>query len=352
MGDDLSLAPALDPGRRIGLAAVSSDRFIVSPLYDTLFFIASPLLGIAVVLTAARFLPAVTVESGVLIYFAIGHHVPTFLRAYGDPDEFTANRFRLLWIPALVLPLIGAIVLLDSRLLGLLFIWDQYHFVRQHYGFMRIYDAKNQSLAVGRVNLDQLLCFSWFLAIITHSDLYSFIYTSAFLDLGIAFPGWIGTLLRDATLAAAIAVGLAYAVKLLRRYSSGEPVSVLKLAITGTTYGVWTWAYVIFPHPALSYPISSFFHCLQYDALAWHYNNVKAQRLDPRAGNALFRYISASRHLWLYLGAIGSYGLFSHFGTLIAPTAIVIANRTTAVLHYYFDSFIWRVRRPEFRKLL
>ena len=27
-------------------------------------------------------------------------------------------------------------------------------------------------------------------------------------------------------------------------------------------------------------------------------------------------------------------------------------DRTTAVLHYYFDSFIWRVRRPEFRKLI
>lgn len=332
--------------------AISSDRFIVSPLYDTLFFIASPLLGIAVVFTAWRFVPAVTVESGVALYFALGHHVPTFMRAYGDPDEYASNRFRLLAIPALVLPLIGALVLLDSRLISMLFIWDQYHFVRQHYGFMRIYDAKNQSLLNGRLNLDQLLCFSWFIAIITHSDLYSFIYTAAFTDLGLSPPGWIGPLLRNGSLAAAVAVAIAYGVHLLRRVSSGEPVSVLKLAITGTTYGVWYYAYVLLAHPSLSYPISSFFHCLQYDALAWHYNNVKAHRLEARPGNAIFRYLSASRHIWLYIGAIFGYGLVSNLANFVAPIGITIVNRTTAVLHYYFDSFIWRVRRPEFRKLL
>ena len=45
----------------------------------------------------------------------------------------------------------------DAILLGLLFIWDQYHFVRQHYGFMRIYDAKNKTLATGSLDTTVLL---------------------------------------------------------------------------------------------------------------------------------------------------------------------------------------------------
>lgn len=348
----MSTATAWTGERRLQGLTLSRDRFIVSPLYDSVFFLGSPLVAVAVVFSLASVLPAVTVESGVLVYMAIGHHVPTFLRAYGDPDEYARNRFRLLVIPALVLPLIVAAVLLDSRLLGMIFIWDQYHFVRQHYGFMRIYDAKNKSLATGRVNLDQLMCFSVFIAIIAHSDFYSFIYTGALLDLGVVFPTWIGPLVRNVSLAAAIGIGFAWVVHLLRRLSSGEPVSVLKLAITGTTYAVWYYAYVVLSNPALSYPISSFFHCFQYDALAWHYNQAKAKTLERSPGNALFRYIHSSKHVWLYIGAIGSYGLLSHFGTLVVPSLILVLNRTTAILHYYFDSFIWRVRRPEFRSLL
>jgi hypothetical protein len=349
----LSWATALDRNRPPLLrVSLSSDRFIVSPGYDALFFIGSPLLAILVVLGAWRFLPAVTIEGTVALYLAVGHHVPTFLRAYGDPDEYTRNRFRLLTIPALVLPLVALSYLVDSRLLGLIFIWDQYHFIRQHYGFMRIYDVKNPSAVKPRRNLDQVLCFALFAAIITHSDFYSFVYTGAFADLGIVFPGWLGTFVRDASLVVAIAVVLSYVFEHVQHVRAGGSVSVLKLALTGTTYGCWYFSYVVLSHPALSYPISSFFHCLQYDAFAWHYNQKKAQSLEPKRGNAIFRYIHARRHAWLYLGAIGAYGFGSHIGSFIEPGVVFVVNRTTALLHYYFDSFIWRVRRPEFRKHL
>jgi hypothetical protein len=76
------------------LRSLSPDRFIVSPLFDSLFFIGSPLIAIAVVLGAWQFFPATTVEGHVLLYMAVGHHVPTFFRAYGDPDEFARNRMR------------------------------------------------------------------------------------------------------------------------------------------------------------------------------------------------------------------------------------------------------------------
>ncbi len=351
----MSATPSTQPGlprRHAALESLARERYIVSPLFDGLFFIGSPLLAIAVILGAWQFMPALTIESAVLVYMAVGHHVPTFLRAYGDPDEFAENKFRLLVIPAFVVPLMVAIYLVDSRLIGLLFVWDQYHFVRQHYGFMRIYDAKNKSITTRRMNLDQWLCFSLFVAIITHSEFYAFVYTSSFFDLGLVFPEWTGTLLRQGSLAVAIGVCVAYALDLGRRLASGEPVSLLKLGITVTTYGTWWFAYVALSHPALSYPISSFFHCLQYDALAWHYSEVKARGLARRKGNAIFRFMHQSRRPWFYLLAIGGYGFLSEIGSTLVPGAVFIVNRTTGVLHYYFDSFIWRVRRTAFRQNL
>jgi hypothetical protein len=330
--------------------AFSREKYIVSPGYDWIFFIGSPLLAVAAVLSAASFFPARAVEGTVLTYMAVGHHVPTFLRAYGDPDEFTRNRFRMLAVPLCVAPVMLLLYLVDARLLALIFIWDQYHFVRQHYGFMRIYDVKAGSLSDGAARLDQWLCFACFGSILAHSDFYAYVYAGAFYDLGIAFPGWLAPLLRTGSLAAAIAVGALYLLQLQSRLAQGLPVAWLKLVIFATSFGVWYYAYVVLSHTFLSYAISSFFHCLQYDALAWVYNRAKARSLTPSRGNAFFRTIHG--HLSLYVLAIFGYGLFSGLGRGVSTTAILALNSTTGVLHYYFDAFIWRVRRPEFREHL
>lgn len=343
---------AASPPARGLRAALSRDKYIVSPLFDWFFFIGSPLVALGVVLTALQFLSAPTVEGYVLTYMALGHHVPTFLRAYGDPTERARNRFRLTAIPLLVVPLMALLYMFDSRLLALIFLWDQYHFVRQHYGFMRIYDAKIGVVPKSANNLDQWLSFSWFAYIIAHSDFYSLGYTAGLLDFGIVIPTWTGAVIRQGTLAVAGSVGVIYVFQLARRVAYGEPISLLKLATTLTTYGVWWYAYTVLSAPFISYAISSLFHCLQYDALAWTYNRKMASSLQASSGNRFFRSIHAPRHLWMYVAAILAYPIFCQIAGAAAPAAIYVVNRTTGVLHYYFDSFIWRVRRPEFRKHL
>lgn len=331
---------------------LSRDEYIVSPLFDWIFLIGSPLIAIAVVLGAVQLLPKAQVEAYVLTYMALGHHVPTFLRAYGDPSEYDTNRFKLITIPAVVVPILFLIYLIDSRLFMLIFIWDQYHFVRQHYGFMRLYDAKVGNIPTGRYNLDQLLSFSGFICIIAYSDFYSYVYTGTFYDLGLVLPPWIGTVLRQGSLSVTAILGILYVLDIQRRWAQGERITVLKLAIFANTYGVWYYAYVVLSDPLLSYSISSFFHCLQYDAFAWYYNQKKARTLDRTKGNLIFRYLHGSRMWPLYVLVIFGYGFLSGTAGGVAPGLIYFVNRTTGVLHYYFDSFIWRVRRAEFRKHL
>jgi hypothetical protein len=330
-------------------AAFARDKYIVSPAFDWLFFLGSPLLAVAAVHAALEVLPAPRVEGYVLTYMALGHHVPTFLRAYGDPQEFSRNRFKLLAIPALVVPLIALMYLIDSRLLAMVFLWDQFHFVRQHYGFMRIYDAKIGRIARSGNNLDQWLSFTWFAAILAHSDFYSFGYLGSFTDLGVLFPAGTGAFVRQASLAAAIGVGVLYAGDLVRRTASGEPVSLLKLCITATSYATWYYAYVVLSDLFLSYAISSLFHCLQYDALAWYYNVKKADSIREPGQSRIFRAVHRRGRVWLYAGAILAYPVFCQVAGTALPGAVYVLNRTTGILHYYFDSFIWRVRRPDFR---
>ena len=95
-----------------------------------------------------------------------------------------------------------------------------------------------------------------------------------------------------------------------------------------------------------------FFHCLQYDAFAWYYNHSKAQTLSPGPQNAFFRTIHSSNRLWMYVGSIFAYGFLSHILITSAPAAVLLVNRMTGLLHYYYDSFIWRVRRQDFSRHL
>jgi hypothetical protein len=339
--------------RRAGaFDSLARDKYIVSPAFDWFFFIGSPLIAVALVQLSTRFFSEAAVGGAILTYMALGHHVPTFLRAYADPDEFSRNRFRLTVVPLLVVTMVAVLAVFNSKLLAFVFVWDQYHFVRQHYGFMRIYDAKNGSTKTEGPNLDLWLCFSLFVYIIARGDFYSYVYANTLFEAGLTPPAWLGPLLLNVSFAVAATVFLMLAFGFARRIRAGEPVSMLKIAVTLTTYGVWYYAYVMFSNPFLSYGISSLFHCLQYDALAWHYNRRKAVTMEAVPRTRLFRYVHASRHLWAYLGAILAYGLFSSFVGGLAPLIVFVINRTTGVLHYYYDSFIWQVRRAEFRKLL
>lgn len=332
--------------------AWSRQRYIVSPLFDWVFFIGSPLLAVALINVATLWFSEANISGVVLTFMAIGHHVPTFLRAYADPDEFARNRYRLVVVPVLVVGVMALLAARSSQLLQLIFVWDQYHFVRQHYGFMRIYDAKNGVVARSGPNLDLWLCFSLFIYIIAKGDLYSYIYAYSLLDAGLPPPAWLGALLYQIAAVVAVAVVVLFALDLLRRVREGQPVSPFKIAITLTTYGVWYYAYVVYSNPFLSYSISSFFHCLQYDALAWHYNRRKAAALPEQARAGVFRYLHAGRHVWAYVLAIFAYGFLSTVFGAVAPAVVFVINRTTGVLHYYYDSFIWQVRSADFRKNL
>ena len=332
--------------------SLARDRYIVSPSFDWLFFIGSPLLAVGAIFASLRFVPAEQVEVAVLSYLAVGHHVPTFLRAYSDPDELAEHRWRLTAVPIAVVLVMVLLFVFESRLLSLVFIWDQYHFIRQHYGFMRIYDARNGSLAEDGGRLDQSLCFALFLAIIAHSDFYSFVYTEGLYELGVLLPAWLGPTLRDATLWGAGGVAAFWLWDLSVRARRGQSVALLKLAILASTYGVWAYSYSVLSAPLLSYSISACFHCVQYDALAWWYSHRKAETMPDKPGSAVFRYLHTRNRIWLYATCIFAYGFLSHRGGELVPALVFFVNRTTGLLHYYFDSFIWRVRKSEFRRHL
>ena len=77
------------------------------------------------------------------IALAVGHHLPGFIRTYGDADLFRRYRVRFILAPILVFGCSLWFAKHDLHgVLLLSLVWAIWHGMMQHYGFMRIYDAK------------------------------------------------------------------------------------------------------------------------------------------------------------------------------------------------------------------
>src|SRR5262245_49726542 len=96
----VSTAPLAPPAQQPRMAGAKS-LWILNPWWDQLLVIATPLLIVPVVLFLAS--PGVGVQTEtiaivVTAFFALGHHLPGMIRAYGDRELF--QRFRLRFIIA------------------------------------------------------------------------------------------------------------------------------------------------------------------------------------------------------------------------------------------------------------
>ncbi|HIA19462.1 MAG TPA: hypothetical protein EYN70_08615, partial [Planctomycetaceae bacterium] len=171
---------------------VLRQNWVLGPISDFLLIIAAPVLGlfwaVATYHIAYRISidvyqhPAevairngVTAVLSIFMVFNVAHHLPTFIRIYGDRDLVRRFRWSLLLGP--VVPLAASIALASYVIakdidIGfilyinlILILWDPWHFLMQHYGFMRIYDRHNAAPRKLAGWMDYGICTSWFVFI-------------------------------------------------------------------------------------------------------------------------------------------------------------------------------------------
>ncbi len=91
-----------------GAALPRSSGWMVSPSWDMAFIVASPLAIVPLLWVLAH--TAITPEQLAIPVFAfatLGHHLPGYMRAYGDRELFERFRLRFVVVP----PLLFGIVL-------------------------------------------------------------------------------------------------------------------------------------------------------------------------------------------------------------------------------------------------
>ncbi|MEE2672991.1 MAG: tetratricopeptide repeat protein [Myxococcota bacterium] len=351
-----------------GAALPRSSGWMVSPGWDMAFIIASPLLIVPALWILAH--TVVTPERLAIPVFAfatLGHHLPGYMRAYGDRELFARFRLRFVVVPPLVF--VTVLLLVQPSIFGLEFappsslqllmvVWGAWHGLMQIYGFMRIYDAK-QGIGHGLTQrLDLAICFAIFIGGFLFSDSRIFSLMDLVWKAGI--PTFSAEALATTRLVAGIAMAalcVGYVVNMLAERRRGRRMGGVKLTLAIATGGIYTFSGLITTDLLLGAAVFEVFHAIQYLAIVWYFNRQLEGRVGDAFGPLRFLFRDGWSALVLYLGFVAAFGaLFLAMGTprygpivssgqasdtlYILFSAFFVAS---SLLHYYYDGFIWKL---------
>jgi hypothetical protein len=358
-------------------------NWVLDPLQDSLLIIAAPIFTLVLALASIYFLGVVKGATLVLVshvVFTVAHHLPTFIRIYGDVELFRRYRWHFVFAPLISLSICMAVLIyintksypLDSflYLYILLTLWDPWHFMRQHYGFMRIYDRHNAAPKRVSSRMDLALSITWFAYIMAASgdwllDLLQDMYTRVHwpLLLSLSSDG-LSTLTSTLRMMALLSTGI-YVGYLIWCRKQGYFVSMAKVLMCVTTFGVMYLTYT--PNsliqslaPGWSFKVGfaviGIVHMTQYLAIVWRYNRGLATR-QSRARSGVFRWLHSRGAWWaagIYIFLCLAYGdvVTTVHDNEWLMAALLAIGFTSTMMHYYFDGFIWKIRHQQNQEAL
>jgi len=362
------LPPATPPApRRVA--------WLDGPRVDLPFYIGSALIGWAALLAHAVARVPATLLYVFWILFLDGPHLwATISRTYLDREERRTRRGLLLASLAWAALPLGAITwghLTGQRLPWAIFlafvqVWAYWHVVRQHYGFLVLYQRKAGELAGVANRIEYSAFYTVMLA-----PFASFALCHPFARRELGLPAVVSTIERGVVNALGAATALAiviYIANEIIRARRGRPVNVAKNAFLAACVPLHL---VTLLHPRWSTSIDvlavtvvvTSFHNLQYDAIVWRHGQRRylAPDADERFGIAtrLFRRVVPWYLAGLAFTVILRYASWSLDGrfwqsawtirALPGPfSAAEYVNAwwwIVAMHHYYLDQRIWRVGR-------
>jgi Flp pilus assembly protein TadD len=333
------------------------------------YVVVTPLLIVPVVLILVRqYLTPEQVALAVISFASLGHHLPGFMRAYGDRELFDRYRVRFLLVPPLVFVtalcfsppswLASALHLPWKHMHGLelvLLVWGTWHGLMQTYGFMRIYDVRRGVTDRWSARLDHWLCLAVFVSGVVFSDARVFSIAKTMWESGLPVfgPQWLNWV-RLVVGTLGLLVLAAYCVNLVRQSRAGQPISWIKLLLIGTTGWFYWYTGRLSVNVLIGIAMFEIYHALQYYAIVWIYNRRLFQRAGERFGPLGFLFSDRWTMLGLYLAAIGAYSSIRFF--TVDTNAYIFSGTnedayqwlvalfvTSSFMHFYFDGFIWKV---------
>jgi len=357
-------------GRRPGAAALPAPAYIAGRFSDNFWIILCPVFALILMqaLWSWSGLSDLAIFSILFGLVVTGHHMPGWIRAFGEPEVYRRHKGRL-WVSVFAIP---ALVVLPTAFgLGAVALtvaatFDLWHVAMQQHGFGRIYAAKAGDRLRRSARLDLTCALVWYATVVAWSDSWMQAIARAFRKAGLPVfdlltpRSWTGV--KWALLGASAALAAAYAVNAVRLWRRHRVSTPQKHLLHAVAFAVLVWSYQ-YPSWYRANSVQNLFHAMQYFFMVWIYGNLSIRRDSTRPGSFYRALFGRRRGIFVFAGLIGLYGLgaialsssgYRLTGADAERTAQVIGSIGIAslLLHFYVDSFIWKVRSKEVRKAL
>jgi Flp pilus assembly protein TadD len=339
-------------------SADSPSLWILDPKRDLALIIGAPLVILpALWLAQSRFRPE-QIYLFVASFGAVGHHLPGMMRAYGDRFLFERFKYRFVLTPVFLAAVCVFFAMRELNAMVLLaYVWGVWHGLMQTYGFVRIYDAKVGSVSRLAARLDFAMCLTWFgAAVLLSPSRMAKMLTDYYRSGGVTIPPAAIEAATMAWVAATAFATLGFLGFAAYRKLKGHRQNPAKMVLMATSIAFWWYSNVSVSNMLVGIALFEIFHDVQYLTIVWIFN---VNRVDRNPGVGTFtRFLF--RRSWgltgLYVGLIAAYGSLNLIpGGLSSPTlsrALIGLLTASALLHFYYDGFIWKVREPSVRESL
>ncbi|MFD2245558.1 hypothetical protein [Pontibacter ruber] len=347
--------------------------WLQSPLFDSLYILSPPFLCLLAIVLFPGFFQAknnaVPVAAWIVLILLIdvGHVWSTLFRTYFDKEVLRRKRQLLLWVP--ILAWVGGILL---HSLGGIVFWRMlaylavYHFVRQQYGFLRLY-SRQESQSQNERRIDAVAIYTATIYPLLYWHLEGNRRFNWFIDGDFYFqpqPGLLPVLTGLYLLVLA-----AYLIKEVQLVWREKYVNLPRNLVMVGTLLSWYLGIVYYNGDLTFTTFNVVSHGIPYLALVWIYGRRKykkaattaamAERLSFGAMGAafflglVFLLAYVEEGLWDALVWRDHESVFSLFTGLpqvedeLLLTVLVPLLALPQLTHYILDGFIWKVSREK-----
>src|SRR6184192_317261 len=332
--------------------------WILNSWRDLILYVGTPLLILPVFALAQSRWSAQDIYLFVAAFGAMGHHLPGMIRAYGDRALFQRFKWRFILAPIFLVAVCVMFFLWDLKGIMLIaFVWGVWHGMMQTYGFCRIYDAKVGSFASLTRRVDFATCGIWFAtAVLLSPQRMTDTLESYYAAGGPFIPPALLHAAQQGLLLLALAVSGVFLANYVWAWSSGRRPSPVKLVLLVTSISFWWYCNNIVASVLVGIALFEVFHDVQYLSLVWIYNRKRVETDSAIGGFMRFVFRRSGSLMGLYVGLIFAYGALGYFkssiGTESVKTILAGVVTASALLHFYYDGFIWKVREKSTRQSL
>ena len=339
-------------------AGRKSNLWILDSWRDLVLYVCTPLLLVPIFIAAQGLWAAEDIYLFVAAFGAMGHHLPGMIRAYGDRALFQRFRWRFICAPIFLVLVCAAFSLWDLKGIVLVaFVWGVWHGMMQTYGFCRIYDAKVGSFDEFTRRLDFALCGIWFAtAVLLSPQRMTDTLESYYAAGGPFIPPNLLRAAQQGLLALALAVSGVFLVNFVWMWMQGKRPSPVKLVLLVTSISFWWYCNNIVASVLVGIALFEVFHDVQYLSLVWIYNRKRVESDSSIGGFMRFVFRRSGALVGVYVGLVLAYGGLSLSKSYVGIEAVkrILTGVVTAsaLLHFYYDGFIWKVREKSTRQSL